>query len=277
MAEKIAKPKPPGFHAEFGWFIWGFIGIGVLWLWSGGYNNESAHNGAYIKPLAPLDSGQTYGNYYAAKPSTEKETLNLPESPATIVRNVESVIADFIARRKEAEIIHKTSTLSQSIYFDGTAGAKSKDVSSEYIRIVASGLMKNPINISGFGLEGTYFDGSVTIPKATNNQDIVIYPSDRAIISTGASPIAGIAGSFRVNACSSYLSGANRLVPALRTSPYTGFSTYEDCVNTHKRDANFDSREWRIFLGQKIELWRNSSEIIRLVDLNGKVIDALTY
>ena len=47
MAEKPgAKPAKLGFHAEFGWFIWGFVILGVLWFFSGGIYRESSHEGA---------------------------------------------------------------------------------------------------------------------------------------------------------------------------------------------------------------------------------------
>ncbi len=273
MADKPLKPVKLSFHGEFGWFIWGFIILGVVWFWSGGYNNESAHQGAYIKPLAPLDSGETYGNYYAGTPINRKETLNLPELPATVIRSTETAIQDLIAKTKEASFVHNTSILSHTVYFDGVAGAKSKDASTEYIRIIASGIMESPVNISGYGLEGTYFDGSIPLPRAGGKQDVIIYPGDRAIIATGISPVGS---SFRVNVCSSYLAGADQVIPALRKSTYDPMS-YIDCVMAHKNDSNFDSKEWRIFLGQKAELWRNSNEIIKLVDTNGKVVDELAY
>lgn len=259
---------------DFAWFILALFGIAVIWFFNGGYNNESAHNGAYIKPLAPLDSGETYGNYYAGTPTSQKQTLNLPESPADVIRKTESVIQNFLSESKKAADIHATSVLSHSIYFDGIAGAKSKNPNAEYIRIIASGLATGPIKISGLSLQGAYFDGNITLPRAGGTTDIILNPGDRAIIATGLSPI-GV--SFKVNSCSSYLSLASTLVPALRKSAYAGTMTYEQCVAAHKSDKNFSSNEWRIFLGQETELWNNSSDIIKLVDSKGKIIDALTY
>ncbi len=261
---------------EFGWLIGGLAVIAVLWFFNGGTQNESAHGGAYIKPLAPVDTGETYGRYYAGTPTTRKETLNLPEAPANLIRSTETAIENLLSKTKEAQQIHATSLLANSLYIDGVAGAKSSDASSEYIRIVSSPKAAGPIKLSGLFLQGTYFDGSAAIPKASG-ADAYLAPGGRAIISTGVSPVGG---SFRVNACSNYLAGADKLVPALRKSPYSIYSgkmTYEQCLAAHKGETGFNYDEWRLFLGQTIELWRNGNDVIRLVDSKGGVVDALSY
>ncbi|MDO8579391.1 MAG: hypothetical protein Q7R72_00775 [bacterium] len=52
---------------------------------------------------------------------------------------------------------------------------------------------------------------------------------------------------------------------------------YNACVADHKNDKDFYSNEWRLFLNQSNELWKNSDEIIRLMDAEGAVLDAVTY
>jgi hypothetical protein len=52
---------------------------------------------------------------------------------------------------------------------------------------------------------------------------------------------------------------------------------YNNCVSDHKEDENFYSNEWRIFLGRSSELWKNKRELIKLIDNEGKVVDAVTY
>lgn len=53
--------------------------------------------------------------------------------------------------------------------------------------------------------------------------------------------------------------------------------TYNGCVAKHKGDKGFFDNEWRIFLGKNTEQWKNSQEIIKLIDLKGNTVDAITY
>lgn len=53
--------------------------------------------------------------------------------------------------------------------------------------------------------------------------------------------------------------------------------TYNGCVAIHKNDKGFFSGEWRLFLSKQSEMWRNSQEIIKLIDAKGNTLDAITY
>jgi hypothetical protein len=281
-----------GLHEEFGWLVWGLVGIGFIWFFNGGANNPSAHEGAYIKPLAPLDSGRVYGTYYAGTPVDTQEKINLSEIPANIVRGTETLIEGFFEKSKAAAQIHANSLLAQKIFIDGMGGARATKASAEYIRIVADPKATGSTQISGLSLSGTMFDGRLPIPRGSNllilgetnlTRDISLTAGDRAIISTGVSPVGY---SFRVNMCSGYLNQSGTYTPALRNEcprnmscaidPLMGL-TYSSCVDSHKNDSNFYSNEWRIFLGQSTELWKQSNEIIKLLDTKGNVVDALTY
>ena len=52
---------------------------------------------------------------------------------------------------------------------------------------------------------------------------------------------------------------------------------YNGCVDTHKADPDFLGSTWRVFLGQREELWRSNRETITLLDGQNKVIDSITY
>ncbi len=52
---------------------------------------------------------------------------------------------------------------------------------------------------------------------------------------------------------------------------------YKSCVEEHKNDRDFYKKEWRVYLGQNEELWKDRREIIRLLDLNKKIIGSATY
>lgn len=52
---------------------------------------------------------------------------------------------------------------------------------------------------------------------------------------------------------------------------------YTKCVERRKNDGNFYDPTWQIYLGRDSALWKSRRELIHLVDLDGKVIDAITY
>ena len=52
---------------------------------------------------------------------------------------------------------------------------------------------------------------------------------------------------------------------------------YNNCVINHKEDSDFYKNEWRIYLGRSNELWKSKREIIKLLDQNGKLVDAISY
>lgn len=53
--------------------------------------------------------------------------------------------------------------------------------------------------------------------------------------------------------------------------------TYASCVNLHKNDRDFYSKEWRIFLGRDESLWKNRRETVVLLDHVGKIVDTVTF
>jgi hypothetical protein len=55
------------------------------------------------------------------------------------------------------------------------------------------------------------------------------------------------------------------------------YTTYENCVALHRNDFDFFGDEWRLFLGQGEDLWRDQREVIILTDQNGKTVDAVSY
>ena len=52
---------------------------------------------------------------------------------------------------------------------------------------------------------------------------------------------------------------------------------YNSCVANHRKDKNFYSNEWRIYLGRGKELWKSRRETITLYDQLGKIIDSISY
>lgn len=53
--------------------------------------------------------------------------------------------------------------------------------------------------------------------------------------------------------------------------------TYEGCVQRHQNDEGFYSSTWRLFAGEKKELWRDTRETLLLLDQEGRTVDAFSY
>lgn len=55
------------------------------------------------------------------------------------------------------------------------------------------------------------------------------------------------------------------------------YFSYNGCVAAHKNDPDFAGDEWRIYLGAYGSLWRDRHEVLKLLDANGKTVDAFSY
>lgn len=55
------------------------------------------------------------------------------------------------------------------------------------------------------------------------------------------------------------------------------YLNYNGCVDAHKNDADFMGTTWRIYLGRTTSLWRTQHELVKLLDINGKTVDAFSY
>lgn len=53
--------------------------------------------------------------------------------------------------------------------------------------------------------------------------------------------------------------------------------SYNGCVDTYKGAASFASGRWRVYLGSPQELWRNTHDIIRLLDAQGRTVALISY
>ena len=53
--------------------------------------------------------------------------------------------------------------------------------------------------------------------------------------------------------------------------------TESACVEKHRNDPDFFSQEWRIFLGQKDNIWSNKNNIIYLLDKDKRLVASLIY
>jgi hypothetical protein len=216
------KEAPKSLHSEFGWFIYGLLALIALWFFSGGAEREIARAGIYLKPLAPIDSGQAYGAKYIGEAPKKQSDLMLPDAPADVVRSAEEKFATFFEDAESASKIHGVSLLSKTLAIDGYAGAQITSPSREYIRIILPTNAEKSEILSGLVLRSGAFGISVEIPDGTvipllgvayRTEPIVLRVGGRAIIATGRSPIGT---SFEVNQCTGYLGQFQEYVPELR-------------------------------------------------------------
>lgn len=66
------------------------------------------------------------------------------------------------------------------------------------------------------------------------------------------------------------------LSPSCRIMLANTFS-YNGCVATYRNERDFDLDTWRLYLALGTEQWRNRHDIIRLLDAEGKTVDAVSY
>ena len=55
------------------------------------------------------------------------------------------------------------------------------------------------------------------------------------------------------------------------------YLNYNGCVAAHRNDADFEGNTWRIYLGRLFSMWRTQHEVVKLLDINSKTVDAFSY
>jgi hypothetical protein len=104
-------------------------------------------------------------------------------------------------------------------------------------------------------------------------------PSDELLANYGSTYI-------RDAACINYMNTLSRCQVAL--TPPTGatsacqsfvvkYLNYNGCVAVHQGDADFAGDTWHVYLGRTTPMWRTEHEIVKLLDKEGKTVDAFAY
>jgi hypothetical protein len=290
------------------------IMLGFVWVFTGG-PERARDQGLFIKPPAPLDTGETYGE------------ITVGSSQVTVGVNGDATDTE------QAEVNAGSSEFEDKISIKSSStGPKKTSVLEEYITLSASSRNKENISITGWELESMISKKQVSIGGAVetyrsglvnSEPNLELAPGESVVISTGLSPIGA---SFKINKCSGYHEQFQDFYPKLsKKCPYpndefdeivssipatdlvcedfvddisrcemelsafpAGTSNqcsefvsdtlnYTGCVNSHKNDLDFFDDEWRVFLGRNSELWREKRETIRLIDNSGNVVDTYTY
>jgi len=76
--------------------------------------------------------------------------------------------------------------------------------------------------------------------------------------------------------CALPLSVPSNIAPACRIFLANNLS-YNGCILNNRGKSSFSQDSWRIYLNSAGELWRNSHDVIRLLDKEGRTVDVITY
>jgi len=80
----------------------------------------------------------------------------------------------------------------------------------------------------------------------------------------------------QLSSCTFPLSPPRSVYPACRIFIANHLS-YNGCVQDNKYKTGFAQNSWRIYLGAGGELWRNTHDIVRLLDKEGRTVDVIMY
>jgi len=277
-------------------FLW------VVWFFTGGPEREGARGGIFLKPLAPVDSGETYGSLPFSNGDSKKQTNNT------------------ISEQTSVDL-----SLSNSIFISGHTGGK--NYVQEYVDVHAENKNTSSVlitgwriqNKSGFAAEIKNAVAVLLLGQSDSTGPIFLSPGERAYIATGRSPIGS---SFKENICSGYLEQFQDFYPPIQKqcpSPLSDINissetfdkdcvayinniercqaptdipkelsatcrsfittniNHNACVIKNQGTNNFYTGAWRIFLGLDRELWNNSGDTIRLIDSSGGMVDSKSY
>ena len=206
--------------AEFKWFLFIILIMGVVWFLGGGPERASSRD-PFIHPPNPVGQGGTYST---------KGFWNVFRTPFTGSNDPYEVgfsatdgYNDYI--QDGEEILYTDLPLEVVEYKKAielyASYASATDASSEYITISISPRAQNAIIFDGWTLRSNVTGNSVSIAKASylprmgainEEQTIKAYPGDTIIVTTGKSPIGT---SFRINKCTGYLSQFQSFSPRL--------------------------------------------------------------
>lgn len=293
----MAAPAPSGggertilMEAIFGLFV-----LYLLWLISGGPARIEESKRPFLKPPAPLNTGDVFG---------EPPVVTIP--PFDLKKDI----------RIGVGIDYSNASLSASS--DPETGRKIIEIknsvnSGKLLNITGwtvRGVMDREIKVIGGGVQA-FYQGRVNTEK-----EIILYPGEKALILPGDSPV-GV--SFKVNKCSGYLEQFQTFTPRFyQNCPHPGLDqttyiqddicsqfmrsilrcnafvgeypsditlacrslieanlTYNSCAKNHINDPDFYKGEWRVYLGGEDTFGSKNGDVITIYDINGTKIDSI--
>lgn len=52
---------------------------------------------------------------------------------------------------------------------------------------------------------------------------------------------------------------------------------YNGCLTLHQHEKDFKGKTWRVYLGRSASMWREEHEVVKILDHEGKTVDAFAY
>jgi len=206
--------------------LWVLVGIGLIWLFLGGPSRMIDKDGIFIKPLSPVDTGETYGKLSSWNLFDQDEKISSPnltekERLALELEQTEKELKEIQSNLKKIEKEEKTSLFSEKVIIRKCAGSQT-DVNKEYLELNVNSSVTEKILISDWTLKSEMTGTEIKIGEASKlpytsqiNKESAVFVSggDKIIITTGRSPI-GV--SFQINKCSGYLEQFQNFYPSLK-------------------------------------------------------------
>lgn len=315
-----SSTKSPG--RDVGILILFFIVLGVAWLVRGGPERVSKNppTSPFLSTTGFSYSGNSGSSQAGASVSGNNNSYYPAPIPVQFLYEELGIDENFMGEQADSDISEYQGKITLS-----SGQARWTDPAGEYVEVRASSGNSSQIDITNWTIEGK-IGLDLKIPQAVRlylsnqvnrKEDILLSPGDKAIITTGHSPIGD---SFLLNKCSGYFSQFQNFSPSISlqcprpqdedwplslsddcldyidrlpackanfTHPlYTENNcieainktlNYNKCVDLHKGDDDFYKKEWRIYLSRDEELWKDRRENIILRDSKGKIVDEVSY
>src|SRR3989344_684371 len=193
---------------------WFFVGILVfiflIWIATGGPTHPISFTGPTLAQPEELGGG-TY--------------LQFPRAPFTIGSPETRLLGSSNGAERPAAAPRYDSSFGPTSAYRNIVSLNdyisNADTVKEYVEINVSQNAGGPVNITGWTLASETTGNTEVIPRGTavpilgvvnQTQNILLNPGDRAIVSSGQSPM-GV--SFRENKCTGYLNTFQNFYPAL--------------------------------------------------------------
>ncbi|TAL58158.1 MAG: hypothetical protein EPN84_13270 [Legionella sp.] len=231
-------------RADIFFFLGIFAFIFVAWVSTGGPQRPISFSGPFITPVTNVNQEQRgYGNLWDMGSSeTNWWTGNFGGNGGTRTQTelwrAQDDLEDLQRDLQESRLFGTPSVHRGIVSIAKSVGPlKSVDADEEYVTISVSSGADAPVSITGWKLISVRTNSSASIPqgvalfrtgKVNSPQPITLSPGERAIVTTGRSPI-GV--SFKENSCSGYLEERQNFHPSLSSScpsPRDDFARFYD-------------------------------------------------
>ncbi|HEX2792107.1 MAG TPA: hypothetical protein VHO23_00070 [Candidatus Paceibacterota bacterium] len=227
----------------------------LLWFVSGGPTRPISFAGPYITPIT--DVGDEQVGYddpdgifefvrggSSPSPSASSNGWSWSgwgggQDAARDLQNAEDELRRLEGAAADARAFGDPSPYRDQVEIVSVAPSTERD--QEYVTVQARSSASGPVTISGWRVKSDASGKYATIPYGSElprsglntTSSIVLYPGERAILSTGSSPV-GV--SFRENMCTGYFAEREEFTPYLGGSCPTPLDEFERFYSGNKLD-----------------------------------------